>query len=660
MEIAIKKLFAQLLFWLYEFLDSIFEMFQVLCGIQSVEYTENGETVERSIVEIFLQSSAVTKAFLLIFLVAIVVCAVSVIVSVVKNMINMKGGERKSHAKTVGQGFGSIIVTLVLGFIMIFGIWGSNQVLGQVYVATVGDSSLSVSNRLFAMSVSSSYQYNYSELREREVQATDENGNLLWDTADGGTSNNKGDAILDDEGQPKKHMVKEYYYDYLRDPETNEPLMLDGWCTSPDGKKYSAADIVFGKTSVDEVFGKHDENLLGLEKKDGVYELYPMVELESFNMLTAYFVVIMLLVALIWSMLGLVKRIFDMVALFIMLPLISATIPLDDGARLKVWRETVVSKVVLAYGAVISVNVFMMIIPVIENLNFASIGWSTFGSNIFKMVMLIGGALSINGGQLLIARVMGTSAEESRELAQSARALMSGAMAAGGIAHSAKNAVFGGRNKYGRETQGILPLIGKGAGAVTNATGKLLGGQAYTQSASAVADRARGVMSSLRGVGALNQGANRNSAANGAPGRAAATAAAGGEGQTPTAEHQNNVAENNRQPRNVGQAFRQAGLFGVGSLLAQRASDRREQRGTPPREAVSRVMSDPKNNVTYVREGNRGGKGADNTSNNPQPASSQPTQNVAERASNMVINAFNNVVDGKKDGAYKKPDTDKK
>lgn len=184
MEIAIKKLFAQLLFWLYEFLDSIFEMFQVLCGIQSVEYTENGETVERSIVEIFLQSSAVTKAFLLIFLVAIVVCAVSVIVSVVKNMINMKGGERKSHAKTVGQGFGSIIVTLVLGFIMIFGIWGSNQVLGQVYVATVGDSSLSVSNRLFAMSVSSSYQYNYSELREREVQATDENGNLLWDTAD--------------------------------------------------------------------------------------------------------------------------------------------------------------------------------------------------------------------------------------------------------------------------------------------------------------------------------------------------------------------------------------------------------------------------------------------------------------------------------------------
>ena len=71
-------------------------------------------------------------------------------------------------------------------------------------------------------------------------------------------------------------------------------------------------------------------------------------------------------------------------------------------------------------------------------------------------------------------------------------------------------------------------------------------------------------------------------------------------------------------------------------------------------------MSDPKNNVTYVREGNSGGKGADNTSNNPQPASSQPTQNVAERASNMVISAFNNVVDGKKHGSYKKPDTDKK
>ena len=47
MGIAINKMFAQLLFWLYEFLDAIFEMFRVLCGIDtvSVEGTDGGQSV---------------------------------------------------------------------------------------------------------------------------------------------------------------------------------------------------------------------------------------------------------------------------------------------------------------------------------------------------------------------------------------------------------------------------------------------------------------------------------------------------------------------------------------------------------------------------------------------------------------------------------------
>ena len=62
MVIAINKLFAQLLFWLYELLDTIFEMFAVLCGIETLETVD--ADAPRSLIEIFLQSSAVTRAFL--------------------------------------------------------------------------------------------------------------------------------------------------------------------------------------------------------------------------------------------------------------------------------------------------------------------------------------------------------------------------------------------------------------------------------------------------------------------------------------------------------------------------------------------------------------------------------------------------------------------
>jgi len=505
MAIWIKKVFAQLLFWLYEFLDAIFEMFRVLCGIDAVEYTENGETVSRSIIEIFLESSPVTKAFLMIFLVAIVVCAISVIVTVVKNIVNLKGGQTKDHAKTVGQGFGSILVTLVLAFITVFGIWGSNEVLGKVYEATSTDPNLSISGRLFDMSVTSSYVYDLSKPLPREVQATDENGNLLWETKDGGTTTNDQEAVIDPEtNNPKKVMITETYYDYKRDPITQEYVKEGGWQNDKNGVQYTAADIDF-KMSVDEVFGKHKTNLIGLEKEDSGYDIMPMVNLDSFNFLMGYFVVVMMLIALIWSMLGLVKRIFDIVVLFIMLPLISATIPLDDGARLKMWRETLISKVVLAYGAVISVNVFLLVIPVIQNINFASIGWSSFGSSLFKMFMLIGGALCINGGQLLISRILGTSADESREMAQSARALISGGAAAGAMLHGVKNAIFGGKNKYGRETNGALKSLSGAAGKVGNAAGNILGGQAYRSAAGSVADKIGGMKDRLSGLGSYKR-----------------------------------------------------------------------------------------------------------------------------------------------------------
>ena len=160
MVIAINKLFAQLLFWLYELLDTIFEMFAVLCGIETLETVD--ADAPRSLIEIFLQSSAVTRAFLLIVIVSVFVAAASTIVAIVKNIINMKGGERKSHAKTVGQGFGSIIVTLCMALVMIVGISMSNIVLQKVYAATSPDDNVTPASILFDMCVSKDYVIDYN------------------------------------------------------------------------------------------------------------------------------------------------------------------------------------------------------------------------------------------------------------------------------------------------------------------------------------------------------------------------------------------------------------------------------------------------------------------------------------------------------------------
>lgn len=495
MGIAINKMFAQLLFWLYEFLDTIFEMFRVLCGIDtvSVEGTDGGQ----SILNVFLQASNVTKAFLLIFLVAILVAAVSTIVAVVKNIVNMKGGERKSHARTVGQGFGTIIITGVMAFVMLFGITMSNYVLIKVNDATAPDSGLTISAQLFDMSVGKSYLYDYENISYEPIPVLDEFGVAMEDE--------EGNPIVERDEQG--NIIYEEVIPLIRD-ENGDPIVENGWRNG-----HTAADLDFSIMKPDDVFGIHKKNIIGFEQSDGSYTKNPMVEMESFNFWTAYLVVIVMLVAIIFSMLGLVKRIFDIVLLFIVLPLISATIPLDDGARFKQWRDTVVSKVILAYGAILSVNVFLLIVPTVSTIDFTELGWTAFTENLFKAFLLMGGALAINGGQLLLARLMGTSADESREMAHSARALLGGAVAAGGVLRGAKNLAFGGYNKYGRFRTGMLP----GAARIGNTAGNFFGGQRYAGS------RGASIMHTLGRYGhgngnpnfGLRQGKGESSAAGG-------------------------------------------------------------------------------------------------------------------------------------------------
>lgn len=465
MDIMFSKLFAKLLFWLYEMLDTIFEMFQVLSGVQGVE-TADGES-SRSLIEMFLESSAVTKAFFILVLLGIFVAAVSIVAAVVKNMVNLKGGERKSQGTIVGQGFGSIIITFVMAFMMIFGISASNAILKEVSKATSPSDGLTIATTLFDICVGKTYKLDYND--KSNPMTT-----ILTDS--------NGVPILDSDGNLQYVEKKDAYGDtiYIYPPllgDDGKPLYESGWYGTYDINFLSEQVKIFGWSglSPDKIFGVRQKDLFIFENKDYGYKAEPWVELESFNMFVAYLVVIIMLVAIIWSMLSLVKRIYDLVLLFIALPLVSATIPLDDGARFKQWRDSVISKVVLAYGVVFSINIFLLITPLLNDINFVSLGWSAFLENLFKAFMLIGGALSINGGQLLFARLLGTSAEEGREMAHSARALMAGVAAAGGLAKGAKNAVFGGTNKYGRQRKGLIP----GVAGLGYKAGSKLGGEKF-------------------------------------------------------------------------------------------------------------------------------------------------------------------------------------
>ncbi|MDE6059364.1 MAG: hypothetical protein K2G44_04905 [Clostridia bacterium] len=473
MGILIKKLFARLLFSAYKFLDTVFTLFKVLVGIEKVEV--NGE--EGSLMDVFLSSNVITKAFLMVFLVSIVIAAAAVIVAIIKNIVNLKGGERKSQVSIAGRGVFALFNTLVMALVMVIGISFADGILVQVYNATVENEDVSLSVRIFDMCVESTYVYDEENQIVSWEYEYDSDGNIVskrqvisYDYKYEPSEN--GDYLCQtDEDGNKRYVYVGKGGDYIR-------VMEGGYYRDEKQNiQKSIYDLNFDTQTVDDVFGVHKKDWLGLfEQSDAGYKSgrEPIVYLDSFNIFLAYLTMVIILVALVWSMLGLVKRIYDLVILFIALPLVSATIPLDDGARFKAWRDAVVSKVVLAYGAVIAINVFILMIGPITSLSLG-FGVSSAAQNIFKMFLLIGGALSISGGQLLVARLMGTSAEEGREMANAARTLMAGIGAAGGIARGAKNMVFGGQNKYGRQRQGLIPSLAKAG----NYVGEKTGGQQF-------------------------------------------------------------------------------------------------------------------------------------------------------------------------------------
>jgi hypothetical protein len=88
------------------------------------------------------------------------------------------------------------------------------------------------------------------------------------------------------------------------------------------------------------------------------------------------------------------------------MPMFMSTLPLDDGARFKTWRETFITKLVLTYGTVFSVSIFALILPMISAMQIDGI--SEFGNKLFQIFMLIGGTIMIPTGQALFSKLFGS------------------------------------------------------------------------------------------------------------------------------------------------------------------------------------------------------------------------------------------------------------
>lgn len=166
---------------------------------------------------------------------------------------------------------------------------------------------------------------------------------------------------------------------------------------------YSINEINVSTLSVRKIFGDYNTAAFGIWPTS--WKNNGMVNPDTFLYLPSMIASIGLMIAMVVAIINLAKRVYEIVLLYIVLPVSMSTIAVDDGARFKIWRETFITKIVLAYGTVFSVNIFILILPIISKMRIP--GVSNFANSMFLIFMIIGGALVIPAGQTLFARLFG-------------------------------------------------------------------------------------------------------------------------------------------------------------------------------------------------------------------------------------------------------------
>jgi len=167
---------------------------------------------------------------------------------------------------------------------------------------------------------------------------------------------------------------------------------------------YSVAELDISSLTVKDIFGDYNTTFYVFPTS---WKGNGMVNPNTFMYLPAMIASVGLVISLIVAVVNLAKRVYEIVFLYLIMPISMSTLSLDDGARFKAWRETFISKIVLAYGTVFSVNIFILLLPLISHMRIP--GVSDFANSMFLIFMIIGGAMVIPAGQAMFVRLFGSS-----------------------------------------------------------------------------------------------------------------------------------------------------------------------------------------------------------------------------------------------------------
>ncbi len=425
--------FTHAFYWLVSNALMMVEIFQFLfrklAGLDT--YYLNGEEIEKSgdlVLQIIKKTffsgenneySVIAVTFWSIVIIASILLFVTTIAAIIKieySPAKTNPGEPKSKGtskgKIVGNFLKAIISFVIVPIACYFGLFLGNSVLFAIDSATntTTTSLISVDANIYNKieSQNDTYIFNiffgqiapanttpiaglanrvalYSANRVRNDKNFYESVVLYEESAEGFTTN-FGIFNVPDNQDEAANLIDTLF---AMNAKLKTPQTLDS------SKAPTSSFIWSTPTTQIEYFNRYDIGLVNY-----------YYDLKSYNWIVAIFFVWILAKTMITFTFGLITRIFSMLALLMIGPLVMAMMPLDGGSGLSSWGKSFVEKAISAYTAIFSMNILFMIIPIFQTFQMFGPGFEGWGfvDLVIQMVLIGAGLLAVSKVDEIVAR----------------------------------------------------------------------------------------------------------------------------------------------------------------------------------------------------------------------------------------------------------------
>ncbi len=131
--------------------------------------------------------------------------------------------------------------------------------------------------------------------------------------------------------------------------------------------------------------------------------------IEDIDYVIGYISCLLMLLILLGACLSFIRRLFELLILYLISPFFAATIALDGGSRFRHWKDLFIAKFFSGFGAIFAMKIYLMAAPLITGDSLVFSSNSSIDSCI-KIFLVIGGAWAVYKGQNTFLEILSPEA----------------------------------------------------------------------------------------------------------------------------------------------------------------------------------------------------------------------------------------------------------